>query len=266
MSRLTLGHALAVLVAAGVTASTAGAQAANPAGPPYNFRTYIDYGGVTPLKNQAIIDRTKHGWRYRAGQQNSHLVVTRVSGGVRFVDTRTGSFKSLASACRKQRVARGVAAVCPVPSDVSPSRPLLIEVWPRLGDDYVDTSSLSANFAVSVLGDAGHDVSHFGAGPDFFNGAAGNDRVTGGGGRDWLRTGKDHDRIRGEGGNDYLIGTDGRDTIVGGGGNDRVGGGAASDVLYGNAGTDTVTCSGGSDVAHVDRWDTVRDCESVRRR
>src|SRR3954451_21864609 len=44
-------------------------------------------GAVIPLKNAAIIDRTNSGYRYQAGQQDSHLVITRVSGGLRFVDT-----------------------------------------------------------------------------------------------------------------------------------------------------------------------------------
>ena len=46
-------------------------------------------------------------------------------------------------------------------------------MWPRLGDDRVDASTLPDSVAMTVLGDAGDDVVLFGGGPDFFNGFTG---------------------------------------------------------------------------------------------
>ena len=248
MFRRSLRLTLAVLVGAAITASLAGstlaAQVDPAAGPPCKFKTELLDGGAVPLKDAAIITHPDCGYRYRAGQQNSHLVVTVVKNGLRFTDTHTARFERLAPACREiRRVKVGVAAVCRVPGTVSARRPLLIEVWPRLGDDFVDGSSLSASFAMAVLGDAGNDVALLGAGPDFFNGAFGRDDVRGGAGADWLRTGDDHDHFRGDAGNDYLVGGDGPDTISGGKGHDQV------------------YCGNGVDTASVDGADTVRLCE-----
>ena len=94
-------------------------------------------------------------------------------------------------------MAVGIAAVCRVPAGISATAPLLLEVWPRLGDDYVDGSSLPDTFAMTVLSDAGHDVALFGAGPDFFNGFTGRDQVWGGAGNDWIRTGQEADLVWG---------------------------------------------------------------------
>ena len=180
-------------------------------------------GGAVPLKDAAILSKTDCGYRYRAGQQNSHLVVTRVKNGLRFADTRTARFERLAPACRKIRgVKVGIAAVCKVRGTVTARRPLLIEVWPRLGDDFVDGSSLPNTFAMAVLGDAGNDVALLGAGPDFFTGAYGRDHVVGGAGDDWIRTGDDSDHVRGGAGNDYLVGGYGRDSLTGDTGVDQI--------------------------------------------
>jgi serralysin len=268
--RRTLRRALAVLVGSAVIAGAAGsqlgAQGELRAGPPYDFTTEIMTKDVVPLKDAAMIRRTVHGYVYMSGQQHNRLTVTMVDGRLRFVDTGTARWKGLPLACRKQAVKVGVAAVCRMPEGVSTRRPLLLEVWPRLGDDFVDGSSLPATVAMSVLGDAGNDVVRLGAGPDFFNGAFGNDRVWGGAGNDWLRTGKGNDRIWGGPGNDELVGVDGRDVIHGGAGNDRLIGLEGDDRLFAGPGRDLVLCGAGVDSARVDSEDTVRDCEHVDRR
>ena len=146
-----------------------------------------------------------------------------MKGGLRFADTGTAKFNRLTPSCKEVRhVKKGVVAVCKVPAGYSPYKPLLIEIWPRLGDDYVDASSLPTMFSEAFLSDEGNDVGHLGAGPDFFNGGPGRDRVTGGASDDWLRTGEDNDRIWGDEGNDYLAGVDGSDAIDGGGGADQI--------------------------------------------
>jgi len=189
-----------------------------------------------------------------------------VDGGLRFVDTGTKSFKKVSPACQRKKVRVGVAAVCRVPGSISVRWPLLVEVWPRLGDDFTDASTLPATFAVTVLGDEGHDVARFGAGPDFFNGHSGRDLVWGGAGNDWIRAGLGNDAVEGGPGNDDLVAMQGRDTVRGGNGDDRVGGGDGDDRLWGDAGADFVLCGTGRDSAKVDAGDRVHDCESVDRR
>lgn len=271
MLRRIVCPAVAVLVAAAMAATvgTAAGSEAPPGshtGPPYNFTTELmgEYADVA-LKNSAMLTRTKHGYRFHSGQQNSHLVVTRVDRGLRFVDRGTRSFKKLSPACHRKKV-RGIAAVCRVPGSISVRRPLLVEVWPRLGNDYTDASSLTARFAVTVLGDKGRDVARFGAGPDFFNGFSGRDRVSGGAGNDWIRPGIGNDALNGGSGNDDIVAVDGRDTVRGGKGKDRLWAGDGDDRLRGGAGADLVLCGNGRDLAKVDARDRVaRNCESVDR-
>ncbi|MDZ5620969.1 calcium-binding protein [Nocardioides sp. HM23] len=240
---------------------------AGSAGPPYDFTTELMGDGPTliPLPDQAMITRTEHGYLFRAGQQDSHLVVTLTEDGLRFADTGTNSFKRLARRCRRVEAKVGVAAVCRVPAGISASAPLLLEVWPRLGDDYFDGSSLPATFAMTMLSDAGHDVALFGAGPDFFNGFTGRDQVWGGGGNDWIRTGQEADLVWGGAGDDQLVGTDGNDVLYGEAGDDLVGGGTGNDRLDGGAGSDTIRCEGGADTAWTDGADRLRDCETLHR-
>lgn len=268
MLRRTLCVSLAALVTAAVTASPGSqpaAQAGQTAGPPYDFRTeIIDNFVVVPLKDAARILRGEHGYVYEAGRQNTHLVVRRVDAGLRFADTGTARFTQLPRACREVNVKVGVAAVCRIPRGVTVSQPMLIEVWPRLGDDFVNGARLPARFAVSVLGDLGNDVVRYGAGPDFFNGAGGHDRASGGAGNDWIRTGLDNDTVSGGPGNDLLVGVGGADSIYGGEGDDRVGGGDGDDQLQGDAGADYVLCGTGRDTATVDAADSLRDCELRR--
>lgn len=274
MRRRTLRHVLAVLVGAAMTAmstmspSNAGGvtDPSDLAGPPYEYTTELLGEGVfIPLKDKAMLTRTTHGYLFRTGQQDSHLVLTRVKRGLRFVDRGTARFVKLSGACRERSVKVGVAAVCRVPTDISVRQPLLVEVWPRLGDDFTDGSTLPATIALTVLADGGNDVALLGAGPDFFNGASGRDRVSGGAGDDWIRAGLGNDVVKGRRGDDYLVGVDGRDVVRGGGGDDRVYGMDGNDRLDGGAGADFVVCGAGLDSAKGDGLDVFRDCEAVDR-
>jgi hypothetical protein len=279
----SLRHALAGLTAAALVAvaASSGPVSAGPvgsradlrtaanvrdlAGPPYEFTTALIDGRQVgkPLTGVAVIDRTEHGYVYRAGSQDNHLVVTRVKGGLRFADSGTPRFKGLAPQCRKARARRGVAAVCAVPAGISTRQPLLLEVWPRIGDDFLDSSRLSADFSVTMLGDLGDDEARFGAGSDFFNGHTGRDRVSGGGGDDWIRTGDDADVVWGGPGNDYLVGMLGNDRIWGEAGDDWLVGMDGDDRLVPGAGRDRAVCGTGTDAASVDDKDVHRDCELV---
>ena len=115
-------------------------------------------GGVIPLKNESIINLTSEGLLYRSGQQNSDMSVTHVNGRLQFVDKGTLAWKWLPPECTRISVPTGIGAQCDVPSWASTSGPMLLEVWPRLGDDVIDTSALDASVDVSVLGDKGNDT------------------------------------------------------------------------------------------------------------
>lgn len=222
-----------------------------------------DNGPAIPLKNAAMIVRTEGGYRYMAGQQNSHLTITMANGKLLYVDTGTLELRDIPRTCSRQSVAQGIAALCKIPAKFDGSK-MFLEVWPRLGNDVVDGSTLSANFRLWVLADAGFDTVYAGAGDDFVNGAQDGDRVWGGAGNDWIRTGLGNDRLWGGPGDDQLVGVYNRDRIHGGKGNDRVGGGPGNDVLFAGEGTDFVICGGGADSAHADQADRItHDCESV---
>jgi serralysin len=273
---MLLAAGLATASAAGSQASPAGASLANTgsaksppgydAGPPYDFVTELTGQFRTiPLMDKAMLTRTQHGYRFRTGQQSSHLVITLVKGKLRVTDTGTKTFKKLSTpACQRTKVRVGIAAVCRVPADVSVRQPLLVEVWPRLGNDFTDTSSLPANIAVTVLADAGNDVTRLGAGPDFANAAKGRDQVWGGGGNDWIRSGLGDDTVYGDAGDDYIVAQEGRDIVRSGAGDDRVSGGDGNDRLWGDAGADFLLCGTGRDNVTADGHDRVfHDCESV---
>jgi serralysin len=271
--RFALTALLGVVLAA-ATALGAGAASGSAAqggderryGPPYRFTTELvgQYPGVK-LKDQAMLYRSKHGYLFRTGQQHSRLTITQVDGRVRFVDRGTERFKKLGQTCRRQRVRVGIAAVCRIPRDVTVRRPLLIEVWPRLGNDFTDGSTLSARFALAVLGDRGNDRTLLGAGPDFFNGYTGRDRVSGGAGNEWVRLGAGDDPVWGGAGHDLLIGMDGQDTIYGGSGEDRLNGMAHNDRIHGQAGQDLFLCGTGYDRAWGDGSEDYRQCEAIDR-
>jgi len=235
-------------------------------GPHSPYVQEILIGGVIPLKDKAIINRTPHGWLYRAGQQNSQLTVTMAQGRsayrLEFVDTGTQSWLWLPRRCHRLDVPQGVGASCRVNPRFTPQDPMLVEIWPRLGNDRVDTSSLPALFDVSILGDQGDDVAFLGAGDDFFNGAQGSDTVRGGDGRDWLRTGLEDDSIDGGPGSDYLVGVDGDDTVDGGLGDDRIYGIDGNDHLFSGPGNDYVSCGNGVDTANYKSTDHTVGCEN----
>ena len=159
-----------------------------------------------------------------------------------------------------------MAAVCTIPTRYTTEKPMLVEVWPRLGNDTVRSTRLSARFDVSFLGDRGRDRAYLGAGDDFVNGAQDADRAHGGGGRDWLRTGLADDVINGGGGGDYLVGVADDDLIRGGGGDDRLYGMDQNDTLEPGAGTDFASCGAGRDGVTMDRQDQGVDCENLRYR
>jgi hypothetical protein len=292
VSRRTVWPAFAVAVVAVTTAATistaAGAEAPGTsaglvaathvspkvssdgppgahAGPPYNFTTELM--GVAPnlgLRDQVWIARTQLGYRLWSGHQDSHLTVTIVNGKLSFRDTGTKYYKKLTPKCARQKVKVGIWALCRIPKDISVSHPLLIEVWPRLGDDVTDTSTLPATYAVTMLGDEGNDVAKFGAGPDFFNGHLGRDRVWGGGGNDWVRGGGGNDHIYAGPGNDDIVGMEANDTVYGGSGNDRIWTGPGNDDLIGDEGADLLICGTGDDTATPDSSDQVsRNCDHI---
>ncbi len=164
--------------------------------------------GVSDLGGQAIIRYSKFGPVYISGQHHQHLTVKYVErlNSIRFRDTRTGSFKkALPDRCHKEKVKKGVSAVCKVPPRFrADGKKMFIQVWPRLGNDYTNGSSLPKKFRMWVLTDAGNDVTILGDGADFVNGAKGNDRIVGGAGHDWLRGGPGADNINGGAGKDRI--------------------------------------------------------------
>ena len=135
----------------------------------------------------------------------------------------------------------------------------------------------------TLWGDACNDRAKplFGAqtgtdGKDRLSGGAGNDSLFGAGGNDRLSGGAGKDKLFGGNGNDVLDGGAGRDSLDGGRGNDKLVGGKDANKYKAGAGNDnvnakngkkeTVDCGAGrKDKATVDRADTVRGCESVRR-
>lgn len=161
--------------------------------------------GVSDMGGSAIIRYSKYGPVYISGKHDQHLTVKWVESrhAIRFRDTRTGRFKSLPDRCERERVKKGISAVCKVPPRFNSQR-MFIQVWPRLGNDYTNGSTLPSRFRLWVLTDAGNDVVYGGEGKDFVNGAKGNDRMYGGPGRDWLRGGPGSDYINGGSGSDRI--------------------------------------------------------------
>lgn len=271
MRRRRIRPVLAVCAGLGLAVTTAGAAGASTcpdpnAGPPYSFTTELvgQFGTPIPLKNMALLSKTTHGYRYQAGQQDSHLTITEANGRIRFADTGTAKWKqAVPSSCRQLKASTGIAASCPVPTTVTDTQPLLVEVWPRLGNDYVDGSTLPSTVSLTVLGDGGNDTALLGAGRDFFNGYTGTDTVYGGDGNDWIRSGPDADVVHGGGGDDYIVGQDGPDVITGDDGNDHVYGSGGNDTLSGGTGQDVVSCGDGTDSALVDAQDKANHCETV---
>ncbi|MFT3872594.1 MAG: hypothetical protein QM714_08100 [Nocardioides sp.] len=161
--------------------------------------------GVHDVKDKAIIRMSKFGFVYIAGQQHSHLTVKYVekTDSLRYRDTRTKHASRIAKGCHREKVKKGISVVCKIPKKFN-HRKMFVQVWPRLGNDFVDGHTLPARFRLWVLADAGNDIVKCGKGADFVNGAKGNDRVWGGPGNDWLRTGPGRDYINGGPGKDRI--------------------------------------------------------------
>jgi serralysin len=195
---------LAVLVSS-VTFLAGGVSPASADGHPPTMLGPGD-AGVSDIGGQAVIRYSKYGPVYIAGQQNTHLRIVPVDNeqSLRFRDTRTGGIKgSLPDRCSRETVQQGISVVCKVPPRFRGNQ-MFVQVWPRLGNDYVDGRSLSRHFRLWVLTDAGNDIVYGGAGADFVNGAKGVDRAWGGPGRDWLRGGPGADMLNGGPGKDRI--------------------------------------------------------------
>ena len=200
MLRRSARFLLVLTACAATTSMTPGAQALPPT-------ELLGTGGpVIPLKNAAMIDRTPDGYRYVAGQQNSHLKITKVDGKLLYRDTGTRELRGIPGSCSRRSVATGIAALCTIPAKFDAGNKMFLEVWPRLGNDVVDGSTLPASLRLWVLADAGSDTVLGGAGDDFVNGAQDADRVWGRGGNDWIRGGKGNDRLYGGTGDDRIVG------------------------------------------------------------
>ena len=160
---------------------------------------------VHDIKDKALIRMSKYGPIYIAGQQNSHLTITHVTSrnALRFRDTGTKRLISLPNSCHREAVGKGVSALCRIPARFN-GRKMFVQVWPRLGNDYVDGRTLGHRFRLWVLADAGRDVIHGGAGNDFTNGAKDGDHIWGGPGNDFLRSGPGADRVYGGPGHDKV--------------------------------------------------------------
>lgn len=192
---LALGAALAVGV--GLSSATAGEHPPMMLGP--GDAKVHDIGG------HALIRRSKFGYIYIAGKQSSHLRITfvRKRNILRYRDTHTQRITQLPPTCQREQVKIGVSAVCKIQPRFRDQQ-MFVQVWPRLGNDYVDARTLPWRFRLWVLADAGRDVIYGGAGSDFVNGAKSGDRAYGGTGNDFLRGGP---------GADHLVGGKGKDKV-----------------------------------------------------
>lgn len=151
---------------------------------------------VSGIGHEAIIRKSRFGYVYISGKHNSHLRVTYIQdrNALRYRDTRTARVRLPEHGCVREQVKTGISAVCTIPRSFD-DKQVFVQVWPRLGDDYVDGRTLPRRFRLWVLADAGRDVVYGGEGADFVNGAKGDDVMWGGKGNDWLRGGPGRDRI-----------------------------------------------------------------------
>lgn len=196
---VSVALALVLSVALGVSPATAKGRAHPPMmlGP--------GDAGVHDIGGEAIIRMSRFGYVYIAGQQHTHLRIKFVKERniLRYRDTGTDRVKSMPKRCAKERVRKGISVICTIPKAFR-SKKMFVQVWPRLGNDYVDARTLPRRFRLWVLTDAGRDVVHGGAGNDFVNGAKGNDLAWGGAGNDFLRQGPGADRMYGGPGRDRI--------------------------------------------------------------
>jgi Tol biopolymer transport system component len=92
------------------------------------------------------------------------------------------------------------------------------------------------------------------------------DRLVGTPGSEGICGRDGNDRIEGRANGDYLNGGSGNDVILGGLGRDTILGGSGNDMVYAHEGiNDWIDCGSGIDVVDVDQYDTVVNCERVRR-
>lgn len=250
-----------VVLAMAITTFSVGSAAQADYSPPLVL--WSGDSGAGFLVNAAVLNRTDGGYRWIAGKQDTHLTVTQLADGrLLFVDTGTQELRDIPATCARKAVSKGVAAVCRIPTAFQ-ATDMFLEVWPRLGNDFVDTSTLPAKFRTYALVDWGNDTVHLGAGDDFVNGAKGLDRISGGGGDDWIRTGPGNDVVWGDDGNDKLVGVEDDDSIHGGAGDDAVLGGPGADSLWGDEGSDVLGCNDGADTAVGDLLDRLVSCELI---
>src|SRR5436190_5404889 len=142
-----------------------------------SFQRSADGPSRARFERWATITKTQNGYYYDAGQQNTSLVISRGSVGVRLADTHTDFVRSLPQACKKQRANRGIVVICRVPASVSAKHPLTVKVFTRLGNDFVDATALPPSIELYGLADRGRDVFKGGKGDDYIQGAQNNDRV-----------------------------------------------------------------------------------------
>ena len=169
------------LFAVGVSPASAGGHPPTSLGP--------GEAGVSDIGGRAVIRYSKFGPVYIAGKQNTHLRITQVGHSLRFRDTRTGGIKgSLPGRCSREKVAKGISVLCGIPPRFRGNH-MFVQVWPRLGNDYVDGRTLSSHFRLWVLADAGNDIMYGGAGRDWLRGGPGADMLNGGSGSDRIAQG-----------------------------------------------------------------------------
>src|SRR4051794_4136177 len=117
-----------------------------------------------------------------------------------------------------------------------------------------------------LVGTAGRDVLSGRGGDDCLFGRSGADRMSGGSGKDVLSGAGGDDRMNGDAGSDKVNGGNGNDTITPGAGKDKVAANGGDDTISARDGTkDAIDCGAGHDKATVDRSDSVRHCEIVKR-
>ncbi|MBS43718.1 MAG: hypothetical protein CMH83_11275 [Nocardioides sp.] len=196
-----IGTALAVLLTTLILGSASPASAGHP-------RTYLGPGDakVNGIGGEAIIRKDKRwGYIYISGKHSSHLRIKYIErkNSLRYRDTRTHKATLPKRGCHREKVKKGISVVCKIPKKFD-GKKVFVQVWPRLGNDYVDGRTLPKRFRLWVLADAGNDVVYGGDGADFVNGAKGNDRMYGGKGNDWLRGGPGADVIKGGAGKDRI--------------------------------------------------------------
>jgi Ca2+-binding RTX toxin-like protein len=201
--RAIVSFVASLFLVAAVGAGPAGANTARGGGHPPMMLGPGD-AKVHDIGGHALIRMSRFGYVYIAGKQSSHLRLTYMSDkfSLRYRDTHTGRVSQLPRTCRREQVEKGVSVVCVIPPRVRDH--MFVQVWPRLGNDYVDGRDLPRKFRLWVLADGGRDVVYGGDGNDFVNGAMDGDRAYGGRGNDFLRGGP---------GANHLVGGPGHDKV-----------------------------------------------------